>query len=299
MAGGILAILDDVAILLDDTAVMSKVAAKKTAGLLGDDLAVNAEKATGFHASRELPVIWAITKGSFINKLIILPIALLLSAWMPWLILPILLIGGAYLSYEGVEKVFEMFTGHADKTVAARETGDRQELLQREAEKIKAAVRTDFILSIEIIVIALGTVMEQSLAVQVAVVSLIALLATVGVYGLVALLVRMDDTGLHLIEKAKMSAGAGARALNALGQLLVASLPKVIRLLGLIGTVAMLLVGGGMYVHNIDAVHHLLDFMPTLLGDLLAGLVVGAIAAGAVHLSKGVKAKLQGQSANA
>lgn len=299
MAAGIFAVLDDVAILLDDAAVMSKVAAKKTAGLLGDDLAVNAEKATGFHASRELPVIWAITKGSFINKLIIVPIALLLSAYLPWLILPILLVGGAYLSYEGVEKVYEMFAGHSEKPVAARETGNRQELLQREAEKIKGAIRTDFILSIEIIVIALGTVMEQSLAVQVAVVSVIALLATVGVYGLVALLVRMDDAGLHLIERAGTRAGAGARALKTLGQLLVASLPKVIRLLGLVGTVAMLLVGGGMYVHNIEAVHHLLDFMPTLLGDLLAGLVVGAVAAGALHLLKGMKAKLQNQSANA
>jgi predicted DNA repair protein MutK len=172
-------------------------------------------------------------------------------------------------------------------------------LLERETEKIKAAVRTDFILSIEIIVIALGTVVDKSLGVQIAVVSFIALVATVGVYGLVALLVRMDDAGLHLIERAKTSAGISARALNALGQLLLASLPKVIRLLGIVGTVAMLLVGGGMYVHNIEAVHHLLDFMPVLLGDLLAGLVVGAVAVGAVQLFKGMKAKLQGESASA
>lgn len=291
MASGIFAILDDVAMLLDDAAMMSKVAAKKTAGLLGDDLAVNAEKAVGFHASRELPVIWAITKGSFINKLIILPIAFLLSAYLPWLIVPILLIGGAYLSYEGTEKVYEMFAGHHQRTAAARETGEPQDLLQRETAKIKAAVRTDFILSIEIIVIALGTVMEQSLAMQVMVVSLIALLATVGVYGLVALLVRMDDAGLHLIERAGHASDLGSRGLKTLGQLLLAALPQVIRLLGIVGTIAMLLVGGGMYVHNIEAVHHLLDVLPAVVGELLAGLAVGAIMIGVVRLFKGVRSK--------
>lgn len=290
MAGGFFAILDDVAMLLDDAAMMSKVAAKKTAGVLGDDLAVNAEKATGFHASRELPVIWAITKGSFINKLIIVPIALLLSAYLPWLIVPILLIGGAYLSYEGVEKIYEMFAGHHDETIAARETGEPQELLQREAAKIKAAVRTDFILSIEIIVIALGTVMEQSLAMRVMVVSLIALLATVGVYGLVALLVRMDDAGVHLIERAGTTPGLRPRLLTALGQLLVAALPHVIRLLGVVGTIAMLLVGGGMYVHNIEAVHHLLEALPALARDLLAGLIVGAIIIVAMRMFRALKA---------
>lgn len=291
MAGGIFAILDDVAVLLDDAAMMSKVAAKKTAGLLGDDLAVNAEKAIGFHASRELPVIWAITKGSFINKLIILPVALLLSAYLPWLIVPILLIGGAYLSYEGAEKVYEMFAGHHDKEVAARETSEPQELLQREATKIKAAVRTDFILSIEIIVITLGTVLGQSLAKQVMVASLIALLATAGVYGLVALLVRMDDAGLHLITRAGNGTGLGPRGLKALGQILVAALPQVIRLLGVIGTIAMLLVGGGMYVHNIEAVHHLVEALPAVAGELLAGLAVGAVMIGAVQLLKAIRPK--------
>jgi hypothetical protein len=263
---------------------MSKVAAKKTAGLLGDDLAVNAEKATGFHASRELPVIWAITRGSLINKLIILPIAFLLSAWLPWLIVPILLIGGAYLSYEGAEKVYELIAGHHDTAVAARETADADTLLAHEALKIRAAVRTDFILSIEIIVIALGTVMAQPLAIQVAVVSFIALLATVGVYGLVALLVRMDDVGLHLIARAAGGVNRRARALNALGQLLVNALPQVIRLLGVVGTVAMLLVGGGMFVHNIGAVHHLVAPLPALAGDLLTGLAVGALLIGVMRL---------------
>ncbi len=292
MAGGIFAILDDVAMLLDDAAVMSKVAAKKTAGILGDDLAVNAEKATGFHASRELPVIWAITRGSFINKLIILPVALLLSAYLPGLIVPILLVGGAYLSYEGVEKLFEMFTGrHGHEAIAARETGTRQELLQREAGKIRAAVRTDFILSIEIVVIALGTVIEQALLTRILVVSFVALLATVGVYGLVALLVRMDDAGLHLIARAGNSPGPVAGGLKMFGRLLVAALPRVIRLLGVVGTIAMLLVGGGMYVHNIGAVHHLLEALPSMAGELLAGLVVGAVVVGAVHLFKGIRAK--------
>lgn len=271
MATGILAILDDVAALMDDAAVMSKIAAKKTAGVLGDDLAVNAEKATGFHASRELPVLWAITKGSLLNKLIILPIAFLLSAYMPWLIVPILLVGGAYLSYEGVEKLYEMFVPH---DTHARESG---EVADSEGRKIKAAVRTDFILSIEIIVIALGTVLEQSLPMQVAVVSFVAVLATIGVYGLVALLVRMDDAGFALIDASQSMEGAMGRGAKRTGELLVAALPKIIRLLGYVGTVAMLLVGGGMFVHNIETVHHALAFMPILAAELLSGIVVGAL----------------------
>ncbi len=290
MASGIFAILDDVATLLDDAATLSKVAVKKTAGVLGDDLAVNAEQATGFHASRELPVIWAITKGSLLNKMIILPVAFLLSAYLPWLIVPILLLGGAYLSYEGAEKVFEWFGLHEAKEIAAKVTADRREIVQREAAKIKGAIRTDFILSIEIIVIALGTVMDSSLAIQVVVVSLIALLATAGVYGLVALLVRMDDAGGVLIERAgDMEPGSGARAMRFSGELLVAALPKVIRLLGIVGTLAMLLVGGGMYVHNIEALHHLLGFLPTLVADLVVGLLVGGVLFGVLHLAKGAR----------
>lgn len=277
MASGIFAILDDVAALLDDAAVMSKVAAKKTAGLLGDDLAVNAEKATGFHASRELPVIWKITKGSLVNKLIILPVAFLLSAYLPWLIVPILLLGGAYLSYEGAEKVFEWFFPHEKKEIAARESADKGEIVQKESDKIKSAVRTDFILSIEIIVITLETVIAQSLPIQILVVSFIALLATAGVYGLVALLVRMDDTGIYLIDHSETMENPAARITRFSGEMLVAALPKVIRLLSFIGTVAMLLVGGGMFVHNIDAVHHALAFMPPMVAELSVGLVIGAI----------------------
>jgi len=289
MAGGILAILDDVATLLDDAAVMSKVAAKKTAGLLGDDLAVNAEKATGFHASRELPVIWEITKGAVLNKIIILPAAFLLSAFMPWLIVPILLLGGAYLSYEGADKVYEWFTRpHINKPVAS-ESSDKQEILHSEAAKIKAAIRTDFILSIEIIVISLDTVIEQSLGIQIMVVSFIALVATAGVYGIVALIVRMDDSGLFLIERAKQLKGGLAKGTQLTGKLLINALPKVIRLLAIIGTLAMLLVGGGMFVHNIDALHHLLSIFPLLLADLLMGLVIGILLLISMNLIKLVR----------
>ena len=289
MAGGILAILDDVATLLDDAAVMSKVAAKKTAGLLGDDLAVNAEKATGFHASRELPVIWEITKGAVLNKIIILPAAFLLSAFMPWLIVPILLLGGAYLSYEGADKVYEWFTRpHINKPVAS-ESSDKQEILHSEAAKIKAAIRTDFILSIEIIVISLDTVIEQSLGIQIMVVSFIALVATAGVYGIVALIVRMDDSGLFLIERAKQLKGGLAKGTQLTGELLINALPKVIRLLAIIGTLAMLLVGGGMFVHNIDALHHLLSIFPLLLADLLMGLVIGLLLLISMNLIKLVR----------
>jgi hypothetical protein len=285
MASGIFAILDDVATLLDDAAIYSKLAAKKTAGLLGDDLAVNAEKATGFNASRELPVIWAITKGSMINKLIILPVAFLLSAYAPWLIVPILLLGGAYLSYEGAEKVLEWVLPHKKHETPAAETADsKEELLETETRKIKGAIRTDFILSIEIIVIALGTVIDQSLGMRIFVVSVIALIATVGVYGLVALLVRMDDAGMRLIARSREMSGAAAGFIRRAGHWLIAALPQVIRLLGVIGTIAMLLVGGGMYVHNIDAIHHALHFMPGILGELLTGVVLGTILVGVMHL---------------
>lgn len=289
MASGILALLDDVAMLLDDTAAMSKVAAQKTAALLGDDLAVNAEKATGFNASRELPVIWAISKGAVLNKVIILPVAFLLSAFMPWLIVPILLLGGAYLSYEGAEKVYEWITRKYLDKPAASKSSDKHEILNSEERKIKSAIRTDFILSIEIIVITLDTVLEQTLLIQVMVVSLIALAAVIAVYGVVALLVRMDDAGLHLIERAGELEGFSSTASIFTGNLLINSLPKVIHLLGIIGTIAMLLVGGGMFVHNFDALHHLLSIMPTLAADLLVGLVIGMVLFATLNLFKLLK----------
>lgn len=289
MASGIFVILDDVAMLLDDAAVMSKIAAKKTAALLGDDLAVNAEKATGFSASRELPVIWAITKGSMLNKVIILPIAFLLSAFMPWLIVPILLLGGAYLSFEGAEKVYEWFVKPELEMIAAKETSSAKDVVALEKKKIKAAVRTDFILSIEIIIITLGTVIEQSFIIQVLVVSFIALLATVGVYGLVALLVRMDDTGLYFIEHSTSLAGFKARTMKRSGELLAAALPKVIRFLGFVGTIAMLLVGGGMYVHNIEILHHFLSGIPSIVSEMAVGLVIGMILVVVMHFVKAHK----------
>lgn len=284
MTGGLFAVLDDIAVLLDDAAVMSKVAAKKTAGILGDDLAVNAERATGFRASRELPVLWAITKGSFINKVIIVPLALLLSAYASWLIIPILLLGGCYLSYEGVEKIVHYFTHKGHDRGSIKQATSEKELLQREKAKIKSAVRTDFILSIEIIMISLGTVMEQPLSLQIMVVTLIAILATVGVYGVVALIVRMDDMGLFLITRAEQLKGLLAGILSSLGSFLVASLPWVIRALGLIGTIAMLLVGGGMFTHNLHALHHAAEVMPAFFINLLIGGAVGLVLVGAQQL---------------
>lgn len=278
MTGGLFAVLDDIAVLLDDAAVMSKVAAKKTAGILGDDLAVNAEKATGFSASRELPVLWAISKGSFVNKLIILPLAFVLSAWASWLIIPVLLLGGIYLSYEGVEKIYHYFSHSPHAAPAAETISDEKELLRREAVKVKSAIRTDFILSIEIVIIALGTVMERPFMLQVMVVSVVALLATIGVYGLVAFIVRMDDMGFFLIRQGQRLTGGIARLLALAGTGLVVSLPWVIRALSVIGTIAMLLVGGGMFTHNIHVLHELLAFLPALVADLVVALLVGGIA---------------------
>jgi len=284
MPSGIFAILDDIAMLLDDASAMSKIAAKKTAGLLGDDLAVNAEKATGFHASRELPVIWAITKGSLLNKMIILPAALLLSTYTPWIIVPILLLGGAYLCFEGAEKIHEWLTHRFAKHTWTADSHQTASQKLSEKEKIRSAIRTDFILSIEIIVITLESVIGQRLIIQLLVVSFVALLATVGVYGFVALLVKLDDMGLYLVQYAQSMTGLLSTILTKVGKILIASLPKIIRLLEFVGTIAMLLVGGGMYVHNIAVVHDGLYFMPTMLASLVAGLVVGFLVMFILHL---------------
>jgi len=272
MAAGFFAVFDDIAILLDDAAMMSKVAAKKTVGVLGDDLAVGAQKASGFSASRELPALWAITRGSFRNKLIILPIAFLLSAFAAWSIVPILMLGGLYLAFEGAEKIYEYFFPHEEKKEVLGAMNE-EEFLEYEKVKVKSAILTDFILSIEIIIIALGTVLEKSLPVQVLVVSFVAILATIGVYGLVALLVRMDDVGLRLIEIYEDK----NRLLKKVGELLVAALPKVIKLLTVVGTLAMLMVAGGIYMHNVHQIHDLLHFMPSILGELLVGLLIGLL----------------------
>ena len=290
MTGGLFAVLDDIALLLDDAAVMSKVAAKKTAGILGDDLAVNAEKATGFHASRELPVLWAITKGAFLNKLIILPLAFFFSAFLPWLLVPVLLVGGAYLCYEGCEKIHHVITHHkAEKPEVEEEKGEA-ELLKREKEKVRSAIRTDFILSLEIIALALSTVIGHPLIVQIIVVSLIALLATVGVYGIVALIVRMDDAGFYLIRRSNKVWEVFSPLMKWCGVMLVSSLPWVIRGLAIVGTLAMLLVGGGMYVHNIEALHHMMAHVPSLAANLIVGVGVGAPLVGSSLLYQNVKA---------
>lgn len=287
MASGFFALLDDIAVLMDDVSVMSKVAAKKTAGILGDDLAVNAEKASGFMSSRELPVLWAITKGSFLNKLIILPIAFLLSAFVPMAITIILVLGGLYLAYEGAEKIYTYFIPHKQHT-ENKLTKHMSEtaLLKLEKERVKAAILTDFILSIEIIIIALGAVVNEPLVNQIIVVSIIALAATVGVYGIVALLVRMDEFGLKLINLNEKDDSISDKV----GRFLVAALPKVIKSLGVIGTIALLLVSGGIFVHNIEYFHYFTESIPGVLGEFLVGLVVGAVILGLVlGVKKGVK----------
>jgi hypothetical protein len=274
MASGFFALLDDIAALMDDVAVMSKVAAKKTAGILGDDLAVNAEKASGFVSSRELPVLWAITKGSLLNKLIILPIAFLLTAFIPWLINLILILGGLYLAYEGAEKIVEFFFPHEKKErLEELETLSEEEILALEKVKVKSAIVTDFILSVEIVIIALGTVAGQDLWSQVIVVSIIALVATIGVYGIVALIVRMDEAGYKMIQWSK-----GKKNLNfKIGTLLIKALPRVIQFLTIVGTLALLFVSGGIFLHQIPFVHHYVDFMPSWIAEFLLGLIVGLL----------------------
>lgn len=271
MASGIFAILDDITALMDDVSAATKIATRKTAGILGDDLAVNAEKATGFLSSREIPVLWAITKGSFVNKLIIVPVALLLNAFFPAAIKVVLILGGIYLAYEGVEKIIE-YLFHRPKTGGEVIEEVIQDDSAAEKAKVKSAVATDFILSVEIVIIALGSVAEETLTTQIATVAAVALLATVGVYGIVALIVRMDDTGLKLI---KHSNNKGF--LFMLGTLLVKSLPVIIRILAVVGTIALLLVAGGIFVHNIEYFHHLFPGMPATLKELLFGVIVGLL----------------------
>lgn len=272
MASGFFALLDDIAVLMDDVAVMTKISTKKTAGILGDDLAVNAEKASGFVSSREIPVLWAITKGSFLNKLIILPLAFLMSAFLPWAVIIVLILGGLYLAFEGAEKIFEFFVPHPiEKKTNLKEELTKKELLDLEKTKIKSAIVTDFILSVEIVIIALGSVVKEPLTIQIIVVSIVALIATIGVYGIVALIVRMDDLGLKLINKSTENRGI----VFAFGKFLVWALPKLIKSLSVIGTIALILVAGGIFVHNIGYLHHFLEEIPSILRDFIVGLIAG------------------------
>jgi len=271
MASGIFAVLDDIAALMDDVAVASKVATKKTAGILGDDLAVNAEKATGFLSSRELPVLWAITKGSFLNKLIIVPIALLLNAFFPVAIKAALVLGGLYLAFEGVEKIIHYLfyrSKHGEEVIEENNEDNRE----AEKAKVKSAITTDFILSVEIVIIALGSVMDKSLTTQILTVSIVAILATIGVYGIVALIVRMDDAGYKLIKKSNEKG-----FLAMIGNMLVKALPVIIKILAVVGTLALILVSGGIFVHQIDYFHHILPSLPSIIKEAGFGLTAGLL----------------------
>lgn len=281
MASGFFAILDDIATLMDDVAVTAKVATKKTAGILGDDLAVNAEKSTGFVSSRELPVLWAITKGSFINKLIIVPIALVLNVFLPVAIKIVLVLGGFYLAYEGVEKIVEYFFHKKHETAKTPETQNEDRDLEK--TKIKSAITTDFILSVEIVIIALSTVLDKPLSIQILTVSVVSILATVGVYGIVALIVRMDDLGFRFIRKSNEKG-----LLNSLGVLLVKTLPIVIKTFAVVGTIALILVSGGIFVHNIEYLHHYLPEWPALLKEATFGVIGGLLMVGLITTSKKV-----------
>jgi uncharacterized protein len=268
-ASSLLALLDDIATILDDVAILSKVAAKKTAGVLGDDLALNAQQVSGVSAERELPVVWAVAKGSFVNKAILVPLALAISTWAPWAVTPLLMMGGAFLCYEGFEKLAHKYLHNAAEEGArhaelAQALGDpKLDLVAYERDKIKGAVRTDFILSAEIIVITLGTVAGQPFTTQVAVLSAIAVVMTVGVYGLVAGIVKLDDLGLHL------SRGTGATA--ALGRGILRAAPWLMKALSVAGTAAMFLVGGSILLHGVPALGHALEAWAEPMGAVLGG----------------------------
>jgi len=297
MAGAsLLALIDDIATLLDDVSVMTKVAAKKTAGVLGDDLALNAQQVSGVRAERELPVIWAVAVGSMLNKAILVPAALLISAVAPWAITPLLMLGGFYLCFEGVEKLAHKWLhdenerDHQHAELTAAFVAGSAELHAFERNKIRGAIRTDFILSAEIIVIALGTVAEADFIQRLAVLASVAALMTIGVYGLVAVIVKVDDLGLHLMHKEPIW-------LQALGRSLVSIAPKIMRFLSVAGTIAMFLVGGGILVHGISQLsiwlHELehavegvlvLDIVGPMLFNALIGIVAGACVLGPVTL---------------
>ena len=270
MAGSsLLALLDDIATLLDDVTVMTKVAAKQTAGVLGDDLALNAEQVSGVNSDRELPVVWAVCKGSFLNKLILVPSALLISAFAPWLIVPLLLVGGAYLCFEGSEKLVHKFLHKASddelyyQQLLEAVSDTSVDLLQYEKDKIKGAIRTDFILSTEIIVITLGAVAQSSLMVRVGVLTAVAVLMTVGVYGLVAGIVKLDNVGLYFIKYSVQD--WISRAKHKLGHFLLWIAPKLMKFLSIAGTSAMFLVGGGIFTHNVPFLHHAIQQLANML----------------------------------
>jgi predicted DNA repair protein MutK len=297
MAASLLALLDDIASILDDVSVLAKVAAKKTAGVLGDDLALNAQQVTGVNADRELPVVWAVFKGSALNKAILVPAALAISAFIPWAVTPLLMAGGLFLCFEGFEKLAHRFTHNAGARDAEHEqvrshlSDPAVDVTEAEKDKIKGAVRTDFILSAEIIAITLGTVQDSPLATQLTVMIVIAAVMTVGVYGIVAAIVKLDDGGLYL--SGVEGASGFARFQRALGRAILAAAPWLMKTLSVVGTLAMFLVGGGILTHGIPFLHHRIEalaqsmtaFGGTLLGvatapvlNALAGVLAGAVA---------------------
>ncbi|MBR0566061.1 DUF808 domain-containing protein [Azoarcus sp. L1K30] len=291
MAGAsLLALLDDIATILDDVAVMTKVAAKKTAGVLGDDLALNAEQVSGVRAERELPVVWAVCLGSLRNKVVLVPAALAISAFVPWLITPLLMVGGLYLCFEGVEKLAHRFLHReADEAVRhvrqlAAVADDTVDLAAFEADKIKGAIRTDFVLSAEIIVIALGTVADKPLASQLAVLSAIGVVMTLGVYGLVAGIVKMDDVGQHLLDKANAFG-------RAVGRGLLLAAPRLMKALTVVGTAAMFMVGGGILTHGVPVLHHGIELAAAVVaGVQVVGSVLGVLTPLALDVVVGILA---------
>jgi predicted DNA repair protein MutK len=286
MPSSLLALLDDIATILDDVSVLSKVAAQKTAGVLGDDLALNAQQVAGVTADRELPVVWAVCKGSLLNKLILVPSALVISIVIPWAVTPLLMVGGAYLCLEGFEKLAHKFF-HSKEEDQAHEV----DLLALERDKVKGAIRTDFILSAEIIAITLGTVQNSPWATQLVVLSGIAVVMTFGVYGFVAGIVKLDDAGLYLSRRP--GAGLWTRMLQAVGTGLVHSAPWLMRILAVVGTAAMFLVGGGILVHGLGPLHHGVQVLLEMAGSsrvvqavlpLLLNALVGVVAGALVLL---------------
>lgn len=299
MASSLLALLDDIATILDDVAILTKVAAKKTAGVLGDDLALNAQQVSGVASDRELPVVWAVFKGSAINKSILVPLALAISAWAPWAVTPLLMLGGAYLCFEGFEKLAHKFLHSKSeveahrKDLAAALADPKVDLVAFEKDKIKGAIRTDFILSAEIIAITLGTVASADIGTQVTVLSGIAAIMTIGVYGIVAGIVKLDDLGLYL----SLRPGRWAHLRRALGRAILVTAPYLMKFLSIAGTIAMFLVGGGILTHGIPVIHHWIEafsrglsspiavIAPTLL-DGVAGVVAGALVLAVATLVK-------------
>lgn len=301
-AANLLALLDDIATLMDDIATMSKVAAQKTAGVLGDDLAVNADQVQGVKADRELPVVWAVAKGSLLNKAILVPAALAISAFAPALITVLLVLGGLYLCYEGAEKLLHKYLPHEDESKLREAridalTHEDVDMVALEKDKIKGAIRTDFILSAEIIVIALGTVSDAALSTQIGVLVALSLAITLGVYGLVAALVKMDDVGLYMLRKSLT--GSMNRAQRHIGRALLVAAPALMKTLAVVGTIAMFLVGGGILTHSIGLLHHVtewfVDLAPaaSLAMSIIADGITGIVAGVAITLIITFVAKLK------